>query len=106
MKTFFRAAHNRVFCAKWQRTTLLPCVAALLYAVALLRAQAGQAPDIFVYIQQNWDTLTRSPANIAKAAVDPKFQPGPDGRWAVYISKTDDISRVTTLLRSQMTPDD
>ncbi|HEX4770657.1 MAG TPA: trehalase family glycosidase [Bryobacteraceae bacterium] len=93
MKTFWRA--SKLF-----------SVAAAFCAAALLTAQTNQAPDIFVYIQQNWDALTRSGANIAKAAVDPKFQPDADGKWAVYIPKTEDISKVTTLLRSQMAPDD
>jgi alpha,alpha-trehalase len=39
---------------------------------------------------------------LAQAAADPKFQPGPDGRWPVYISRTEDLQRIQRQLRQEM----
>jgi alpha,alpha-trehalase len=89
----------KTFC-KWRQT------AALLCAAALLSAQTHQAPDIFAYILQTWATLTRSSANLATAAKDPKFKPDPDGRWAVYVPRTDNLATIRAHLRSQMSPSD
>src|SRR5579875_960498 len=68
-------------------------------AVALL---AQTPPSILEYIQQTWTVLTRSNKDLAKAAVDPKFHPGPDGRWPVYISRTEDEQLVQESLRREM----
>jgi alpha,alpha-trehalase len=62
----------------------------------------AQTPSILTYIQQTWSTLTRSNENLAKAAVDPKFHAEPDGRWPVYISRSEDAQLVEEGLRRQM----
>ncbi len=46
--------------------------------------------------------LTRSNKNLATAAVDPKFQPAANGRWPVYISRTEDVKAVAEKLRREM----
>src|SRR5581483_10280826 len=82
------------------RTALLAAV-----AVACL-AQTPERAPILDYIRQTWHTLTRSNAGLAIAAVDPKLHAGPDHRWPVYISRTEDIKRVETQLRGEMKPED
>jgi len=44
------------------------------------RATAAQLRAIQKYIKQSWHTLTRSSAQLARAAPDPKFKAMPDGR--------------------------
>src|SRR5205823_14956424 len=88
---------------------------AALSAGAALRALAAQSPApaprrataddlaaIERYIHQTWHTLTRSNAQLATAAVDPKFKPEPDGRWPVYISRSEDLQSVQRRLRREM----
>ncbi len=75
-------------------------------ASLLLHAQQAapttQTPSILEYIKQTWKVLTRSNSNLATAAVDPKFHPAPDGRWPVYISRTEDVQLVQESLRREM----
>ena len=47
----------------------------------------------------------RSNQELASAAADPKFTPAANGRWPVYMAKTD-FSRAAEELRSQMQPGD
>jgi alpha,alpha-trehalase len=77
------------------------CSTLLLFVAVALFAQT-QRPSILEYIQQTWAVLTRSNKDLAKAAVDPKFHPGPDGRWPVYISRTEDAQLVEESLRREM----
>ncbi|MGA8028581.1 MAG: trehalase family glycosidase [Bryobacteraceae bacterium] len=77
---------------------MLILVAALLISAA---AQT-QSPSILEYIKQTWTVLTRSNKNLAKAAVDPKFHPDPDGRWPVYVPRSDDLQLVEEGLRREM----
>jgi len=50
--------------------------------------------------------LTRSNRDLAKAAVDPKFKPAANGRWPVYVSRSENVQRIERQLRQQMaTPD-
>ena len=44
----------------------------------------------------------RSNARLADAAVDPKFQASPGGRWPVYLSRKENLNQVEQRLRSQM----
>jgi alpha,alpha-trehalase len=91
-----------------QRTAGVLC-AALLWPLALsapaspqqAASQAVREP-ILAYIKNTWGTLTRSNRMLAQAAADPKFQPGPDGRWPVYISRTEDPQRIQRQLREEM----
>ncbi len=77
---------------------------ALLFALLLTAAPQTQTPSILAYIQQTWTVLTRSNKDLAAAAVDPKFHPGPDGKWPVYIPRSDDLQTVESALRRDMPP--
>jgi alpha,alpha-trehalase len=70
------------------------------------RATARQLEDIRKYIKQGWHTLTRSNAQLAKAAVDPKFHAGADHRWPVYVSNSENLKRIEESLRAEMSPED
>jgi alpha,alpha-trehalase len=71
-------------------------------ALALAVALSAQTPDILQYIQQTWKVLTRSNRTLPTAAVDPKFHPGPDGRWPVYIPQTEDVQKIEQQLKSEV----
>ena len=77
-------------------------------ALALLGGQvwALEPRPILEYIRQTWTTLTRSNKNLATAAVDPKFKPGRDGRWPVYVPQNGDAKQIEAALKSQMTAAD
>ncbi len=80
-------------------------IASCLTVVAVYAQVASpktDSPDILTYIETTWKTLTRSDAYLAKAAVDPKFKPGPDGRWPVYVPQSDDLQVVEEGLRKDM----
>jgi alpha,alpha-trehalase len=70
------------------------------------QATAGQLRDIRQYIKQGWHTLTRSNAQLAKAAVDPKFHAPPGYRWPIYLSGRESLPRVEERLRSELKPED
>jgi alpha,alpha-trehalase len=71
------------------------------------RANARQLQAIQQYIKQGWHTLTRSNAQLARAAVDPKFHPSQvDYRWPVYVPGRENIKRIEESLRAQMSPQD
>jgi alpha,alpha-trehalase len=63
---------------------------------AVLAAAAISAPraPILEYIRTTWSTLTRSHQSLPTAAVDPKFHPGPDGRWIVYVPQSEDAAAI------------
>ena len=65
-----------------------------------------QSPPITDYIKQGWAILTRSNKNLATAAIDPKFRVGPDGRWPVYVGRTEDAEQVDREVRAQMPAED
>lgn len=78
-------------------------------AVAILAATLAawaQGPPIDGYIMRGWTTLTRSNKDLATAAVDPKFKAEPDGRWPVYIARTENADRIKKDLRGQMSAED
>jgi alpha,alpha-trehalase len=66
------------------------------------KASAEELGAIQKYIKQSWHTLTRSSAQLAKAAPDPKFKVPADGRWPVYVSRQENIKRIEESLRAQM----
>jgi alpha,alpha-trehalase len=70
------------------------------------QASAEQLKAIQKYIKQSWHTLTRSSAQLAKAAPDPKFKPMADGRWPVYVSRRENVKRIEQDLRAQMSAED
>src|SRR5215212_2863475 len=69
------------------------------------RASAAQFQAVRSYVKQSWHTLTRSNAQLAHAAVDPKFKRA-EGRWPVYVPAREDVGRIEQALRAQMTADD
>lgn len=76
-----------------------------IYALALFAqnpSPPAQTTNILAYIKQTWTPLTRSNANLATAAVDPKFKPEPDGRWPVYVPRTDDQQLIEEGLRREV----
>jgi alpha,alpha-trehalase len=66
------------------------------------KASTDQLRAIQKYIKQSWHTLTRSNAQLAQAAPDPKFKPMADGRWPVYVSHRENIKQIEESLRSQV----
>ena len=86
--------------SKW-----LPGMLASLLALALYGRVASpptQSTEILPYIKANWKALTRSNVNLGTASVDPKFKPGSNGRWPVYVPQSDDLQMVEEGLRRQM----
>ena len=73
---------------------------------ALIAADETKTTPALSYVQRTWRQLTRSHKNLALAAVDPKFKPLPDGRWPVYVPPAEDIGRLQSSLREQMSPAD
>jgi alpha,alpha-trehalase len=66
----------------------------------------AETPPIGDYIRKMWGVLTRANRNLANAAVDPKFQPLPDGRWPVYIPAGEDPQRIVRDLQREMAATD
>jgi neutral trehalase len=58
------------------------------------------------YIQKTWDTLTRSHADLAAVAADPKSHPDKDGKWRIFVPENEDLSALTDKLGRQMKPAD
>ncbi len=83
---------------------LSAAVVALIAAAAYgqVASPQTQSTEILPYIKATWKVLTRSNANLGTAAVDPKFKPGPDGRWPVYVPQSDDLQIVEEGLRKDM----
>jgi len=78
-----------------------------LLLTAILWAQGpARTESILEYIRQTWSVLTRSNHDLASAAVDPKFHPGPDGRWPVYVPQAEDLSRIRNQLEKEMASGD
>jgi len=76
-----------------------------LFLAALAFSQTPLPPQrqpILAYIKQTWAVLTRSNRMLAQAAVDPKFQPAPDGRWPVYIARDENLPGIQQQLRREM----
>ena len=71
-----------------------------------IRANDAQLEALGHYIQEGWRTLTRSNAQMAEAAVDPKFATSNIKRWKVYVSLQENLARVEQELRGQMKPED
>jgi alpha,alpha-trehalase len=87
--------------------------AAICFGTAALCAQSRpsqtntaqtNATDILGYIRQTWATLRRSNKDLPKAALDPKFHPGPDGRWAVYVPRNENAAQISAALEREIPP--
>lgn len=76
-------------------------LAASLIAAVVITAFA-QTTDILQYIDQSWKVLRRSNRTLPTAAVDPKFHPDVQGRWPVYIPRTEDVAKVEQELRAEV----
>lgn len=85
-------------------TTL--AVAALILAGTAAYTQSASpqksTTDILAYIKQTWATLTRSNKDLPKAAVDPKFHPGPDGRWPVFVPRSENAAKIRDTLQHEI----
>jgi alpha,alpha-trehalase len=92
---------------------LLACVA--LGCAAPRPAPSAAPPDplaparvarLRAFIHDTWPTLTRTLADLPRAAVDPKFPPPPGGRWPVYLPGHDDPAALADRLRALLSPTD
>jgi len=81
---------------------LLACFPIALSESTPDKASSEQLRAIQKYIKESWHSLTRSNAQLAKAAPDPKFQPMPGNRWPVYLSRQENTHRIEQTLRAQM----
>jgi alpha,alpha-trehalase len=84
-------------------------VTALCFQQARSQAQPQLQPQpqaqhdpILTYIKKTWGLLTRSNHMLATAAVDPKFHADPDGRWPIYVSRSEDIRRIAKQLHQEL----
>ena len=80
-------------------------LAIVLTVLAFAAAQPAANPQrvsIQDYIKRTWAVLTRSNRDLAKAAVDPKFKPLPDGRWPVYAPRTENLAHLATTLKREI----
>ncbi|HEV2690235.1 MAG TPA: trehalase family glycosidase [Bryobacteraceae bacterium] len=73
-----------------------------IHAIASQNASEAQLRGIQTYIRETWHKLTRSNAQLADAAVDPKFPAPAEGRWPVYVARNEDLSAVERTLRREM----
>ena len=84
------------------RSSLVLLVAIALHSIAAQTASQVQLHAIQGYIKDTWSTLTRSNKQLATAAADPKFQPSGDGRWPVYVSRSENLKAVGEKLRGEL----
>ena len=83
-------------------STVVYVVVAIVSAAAQQAVQPRHAEPILDYIKRTWTVLTRSNRMLAKAAVDPKFHPLPDGRWPVYVPHAANLGEIQAQLRQEM----
>lgn len=95
---------QRKFVATWT-LVLATLVAVRPSGHAQVTPQPHRTP-ILQYIAQTWKDLTRTHAQLAAAAVDPKLQPLPNGRWPVYIPASLKARATNELLQREMNPAD
>ena len=86
-------------CLRWVAVALLA-----IGAPAQQATKQARPKPILQYIRETWAALTRSNRILATAAVDPKFHSEADGRWPVYIPRTEDLGRIQQRLRTEMSP--
>jgi alpha,alpha-trehalase len=92
-----------------QRRRPLACLALLLCLLVPAQAQQASSADLSAlrqYIKRGWHTLERTPAQLAAAAVDPKFARTHGPRWPVYVARTENLARIAQGLRAQMPAED
>ena len=89
-------------------------ILAWFFTVALLVAsspaqqpsRSGRLSAIETYISRSWHTLTRSNKDLAQAAADPKFPLGPEQRSIIYVPAEENIGKIESSLRAQMSAHD
>ncbi len=74
----------------------------VLSCAAVTAAMSASPLPILDYIRQTWKIMTRSNANLAEAAPDPKFPKPKLGAWPVYVSPQENFSSVEERLRTEM----
>jgi alpha,alpha-trehalase len=77
-----------------------------VHAQTLRRATTEQLHSIESYILKSWHALTRSNKDLAAAAFDPKFRVASRQRLPVYVSRQEDVHKIESSLRAQMSPAD
>jgi alpha,alpha-trehalase len=95
--------------ARFRRFSCALGVAVLCFQQAFSQAQPQPQPQpqhepILAYIKKTWAVLTRSNHTLATAAVDPKFHADPDGRWPIYVSRSEDLRRIARQIRQELSP--
>ncbi len=85
----------------------LLCLSCLTSVLSIAQpAVSSPVASIQTYIKQNWKTLERSDRDLAKAAVDPKFKPLPNGKWPVYIPAGENLAAIEARVKRDMSPAD
>jgi alpha,alpha-trehalase len=77
-------------------------ITSLVAAIPKANPTPRRPVPIFDYIKNTWSVLTRSHRDLARAAVDPKFPPPPDGRWPVFLPEDENLARLEPELRAAM----
>jgi len=101
-----KESKNRSIPLTNRRPAVLVLTALIAVSALAQSPPQSQTTDILQYIQQTWKVLTRSNRNLPKAAVDPKFQPGPDGKWPVYIPQSEDVHAIEQELEAEIPADE
>ncbi len=99
-------SRNRILAVATTWLVLLSLLIATAPAQQQAPANSTAPRSIEHYIDQSWQTLTRSNKELAQAAADPKFPVGVNQRLPVYVSSKEDLHRVELSLRRQMTASD
>ena len=92
----------RVTPLKYRLRFLVP----LIFACCTASAFAAPPEPILDYIKHTWTVLTRSHKELAIAAADPKFAPGSDGKWLVYIPADENVAKIEKQLTAEMSASD
>jgi alpha,alpha-trehalase len=100
MKTVF------VSVPAWIFTLALLVMSLTAQQTAPATSGASELRIINDYISRSWHTLTRSNHDIAQAAVDPKFPLDPQQRPAIYVSAREDLNKIKSSLRAQVSAQD
>ena len=75
-------------------------------ALTIAAHSASAKMPILEYIRETWSVLTRSNANLAAAAADPKTHSVREHRSLVYVPGDENISAIEQHLQGQMQPKD
>jgi alpha,alpha-trehalase len=87
-------------------TLTLPDMSVNAQQTATTRSGRQHLRAIEDYISRSWHTLTRSNRDLAQAAVDPKFPLPPERQPVLYVPANEDIDKIESALREQMSAKD